>query len=93
MSDIRRDQVAAIAAALSTRYGVPFDDAQFRSPQATITPGAHEESACPWILLWEECPDPDWVHADTLREAVRAHAPDFFAEPINHWATAFWPTH
>lgn len=91
-SEIQREQVVAIAADLSARYATPFEDGWFKDGQATVVEGAHEDSECPWIISWEECPNPEWTQEiDLLKEVCQAHAPGFFVEPVNHLAVAFWP--
>lgn len=90
---IKRDQVAAIAADLSKHYGTDFDDGRFLSLQATVVEGDHLESRSPWLLIWEECPDPEWTSFtnEALKEICARNAPGFFAEAINSYAVAFHP--
>ncbi|MCK0441087.1 hypothetical protein MUG78_16935 [Gordonia alkaliphila] len=88
---IRRNQVEAIAAALSKHYSTDGGGSGLGGPK--VFPGEHEESSSAWIISWEECPDYEWVYnLDLFSDLCDQHAPGFFAEPINHFAMAFYPS-
>lgn len=74
-------QAVATADALAAQYGV--DRQEGYGPW--IFPGSHENSSSAWIISWEECPDYDWVTNEIPAP------PGFYAEPINHFAIAFFP--
>ncbi|ANA86500.1 hypothetical protein BH762_gp018 [Gordonia phage OneUp] len=91
MATLNRDQVAEIARRLAAKYDAKFDDGWFVGHQPTVVPGSHEESSCPWLVSWEECPDYDWNLRDDLQQITReVLGSDWFAEPINSWSVAFF---
>lgn len=89
---VERAEVVAIAQALSEHYGIPFSDGRFSGGQLTVIEGSHEGSSASWIISWEEGPH-EWTVEDLpmIEETVdRLSSGELHAEPLNHFALAFY---